>query len=209
MSSSSDYQVPSQYIKLSTLWFHEKIFCKSIRIWVEWSPNLTLFLSMFSLIFSSGDHENPFLNIIYDIPMFPTLMNWGFFYRRFSIFCSALKFPFCICRLFGHFHSVLSFLSVTASNHSRQTSYSAERCHLLINRAFKMGGEQKRKLLVLVCPSSWLIALGPLHSWLTRNISRTLTLSNGLLNTVEVFLIHKPIIRFTFSGRRIMSFAPA
>ena len=34
-----------------------------------------------------------------------------------------LYFPFCICHLFGRFSSVLSFLWVTAPNHSRQTSY--------------------------------------------------------------------------------------
>ena len=45
------------------------------------------------------------------------------FNRRFSILCSDLSFPFCICRLYGRFPSVLSFLSVTAPNHSRQTSY--------------------------------------------------------------------------------------
>ena len=33
--------------------------------------------------------------------------------------------------------------------------------------------------------------------------------SNGLLNTVGLNLIHRPIIRFTFSGRRITLFAPA
>ena len=41
-----------------------KCFCKSLKIWVEWYPSLTLFLLMFSLIFSSGDYQNPFLNII-------------------------------------------------------------------------------------------------------------------------------------------------
>ena len=45
------------------------------------------------------------------------------FNRRFSILCSDLNFPFCICRLFGRFPSVLSFLSVTAPNHSKQTLY--------------------------------------------------------------------------------------
>ena len=40
------------------------------------------------------------------------------------------------------------------------------------------------------------------------NVSRTLMLSNGLVNTVGVNLIHRPIIRFTFSGRRITLFAP-
>ena len=34
-------------------------------------------------------------------------------------------------------------------------------------------------------------------------------LSNGLVNTVGVNLIHRPIIWFTFSGRRITLFAPA
>ena len=33
-------------------------------------------------------------------------------------------------------------------------------------------------------------------------------LSNGLVNTVGVNLIHRSIIRFTFSGRRITLFAP-
>ena len=34
-------------------------------------------------------------------------------------------------------------------------------------------------------------------------------LSNGFDNTVGVNLIHRPILRFTFSGRRITLFAPA
>ena len=42
--------------------------------------------------------------------------------RRFNILCSDLNFPFCICCLFGRF-SVLSFLCVTAPNHSRRMSY--------------------------------------------------------------------------------------
>ena len=42
---------------------------------------------------------------------------------RFSILYSDLNFPFGICRLFGRFTSVLSFLCVTAPNHFRQTSY--------------------------------------------------------------------------------------
>ena len=33
--------------------------------------------------------------------------------------------------------------------------------------------------------------------------------SNGLVNTVGVNLIHRPIIRFIFSGRRITLFTPA
>ena len=33
--------------------------------------------------------------------------------------------------------------------------------------------------------------------------------SNGLVNTVGVNLTHRPINRFTFSGRRITFFAPA
>ena len=41
--------------------------------------------------------------------------------RRFSKLYTDLNF--CICRLFGHFPSVLSFLCVTTPNHSRQTSY--------------------------------------------------------------------------------------
>ena len=57
--------------------------------------------------------------------------------------------------------------------------------------------------------SSYLITLGQLNSWLARNVSRTLTLSNGFVNTIVVILIHKPIIRFTFSVRRITLFAPA
>ena len=67
----------------------------------------------------------------------------------------------------------------------------------------------KRRLLVKVCPVNSLITLAPLNSWLARNVSRTLTFSNGLVNTVGVILIHKPIIQFTFSGGRITSFAPA
>ena len=41
--------------------------------------------------------------------------------RRFSILSSDLNFPFCICRLFSRFSSVLFFLCVTAPNHPRQT----------------------------------------------------------------------------------------
>ena len=71
-----------------------------------------------------------------------------------------------------------------------------------------MGGEQKESCWS-VCPSSYLNSLWPLNPWLARNISRTLTLSNGLRNTVGLILIHKPMIRLTFSGRRITLFAPA
>ena len=102
------------------------------------------------------------------------------------------------------FPSVLSFLCVTAPKHSRQTSYIILQKDII---CWWLGA--KRKLLVLVCPSSYLITLGPLNSLLARNVSRTLKLNNGLLNTVGVFLIHKPIIRFAFSGRRITSFAQA
>ena len=52
---SSEYVILKfllQYIKLATLWFHKKFFCKNIRICVEWSPSLTLVLSVFSLIFT-------------------------------------------------------------------------------------------------------------------------------------------------------------
>ena len=57
----------------------KSFFCESIRIWVEWSSSLTLFLSMFSRSFSSGDHQNPFLNIIKDILKSRPLMTRGFF----------------------------------------------------------------------------------------------------------------------------------
>ena len=63
--------------------------------------------------------------------------------------------------------------------------------------------------IFLDCPSSYLITLGPLNSWLAKNVSWTLMLNNGLVNTVGVNLIHRPIIRLTFSGRRITLFAPA
>ena len=53
----------------------------------------------------------------------PTLYILHHGQRRFSILCYHLNFPFCICRLFGRFSSVLSFLCVTTPNHSRQTSY--------------------------------------------------------------------------------------
>ena len=43
--------------------------------------------------------------------------------QHFSILCSNLNFLFCICCQFGHFSLVLFFLCVTATNHSRQTSY--------------------------------------------------------------------------------------
>ncbi len=56
---------------------------------------------------------------------------------------------------------------------------------------------------------SYLITLGPLNSWLAKNVSRTLMVSNGLVNTVGVNLTHRPMNRFTFSGRRITFFAPA
>ena len=67
----------------------------------------------------------------------------------------------------------------------------------------------KKKAPGLSFSGSSLITLGPLNSWLARNVSWTLMLSNGLVNTVGEILIHKPIIRFTFSGRRITLFAPA
>ena len=69
------------------------------------------------------------------------------FNRRFSILCSNLNFPFCICYLFGCFPSVLSFLSVKPLQ-TNVIYTSIERCHLLINGTIKTLGEQKRKLLV-------------------------------------------------------------
>ena len=43
--------------------------------------------------------------------------------RRFSKLYSNLNFPFCSYRLSGRFSLVLSFLCVTAPNHSRKRSY--------------------------------------------------------------------------------------
>ena len=112
-----------RYIKLATLWFHEKLFCERVRIWVECSPSLTLFLSMFSLF--SALEITKILFLISSRIFWSSGLSWigASFNRRFSILCSDLSFPFCICRLFGRFPSVLSFLFVTAPNHSRQTSY--------------------------------------------------------------------------------------
>ena len=112
------------YIKLATLWFHEKLFCKSIRIWVEWSPSLTLFLSMFSSDFQRWRSPKSFFEYHQGYSEVSTSHELGAsFNRHFSILCSDLNFPFCICCLFGRFPSVLSFLCITAPNHSRQTSY--------------------------------------------------------------------------------------
>ena len=108
--------------------------------------------------------------------------------------------PFYIRYLFGSF----SFI------YARQTSY------IILLKDFicwsmspQDGWWVKRKLLVKVCPDSYLITLGPLNSWLAWNVSRTLMVNNGLMNTVGVNLIHRSIIRFTSSGRRITFFAPA
>ena len=100
--------------------------------------------------------------------------------RRFSILCSDLNFPFCICCLFGGFSSVLSFLCVTAPNHPRQTSYIILQKDIICWSMGRLRWVVSKKKP----PSHYLITLGPLNSWLTRNVSRTLLLSNGLLNTV-------------------------
>ena len=63
MSSSNDFRVPPSVHRACHSLIPRKVFCESIRIWGECSPSLTLFLSMFSQIFSSGDHQNPFLNM--------------------------------------------------------------------------------------------------------------------------------------------------
>ena len=91
--------------------------------------------------------------------------------QLFSILCSDLNFPFCICRC--RFSSVFSFCALL---HQTNIIYdSTERCHLFINGTLKMGGEKKK------APGHYLITLGPLNSWLSRNVSRTLSLSNGFL----------------------------
>ena len=46
--------------------------------------------------------------------------------RLFSSLCSDLNFLFCICCLFGCFSLVLSFLCITALNHSRQGGGGAD-----------------------------------------------------------------------------------
>ena len=108
------------------------------------------------------------------------------------------------------FPSVLSFLCVTAQKYSRQTSYIILLKDVICwSMGLQDGWWVKRKLLVWVCPSSYLITLGPLNSWFARNVSRMLMFNNGLVNTVGVNLIHRPINRFTFSGWRITLFAPA
>ena len=126
--------------------------------------------------------------------------------RNYTCITSLLKsflYPLSIRFVFFH-------LCVTAQKHLRQTSY------IILLKDFicwSMGPQDrwwlKRKLLIKVCPGSNLINLGPLNSWLAKNVSRTLMVSNGLVNTVGVNLVHRPIIRFTFSGRRITFFAPA
>ena len=115
----------------------------------------------------------------------------------------SFLYPLSIRFVFFH-------LCVTAQKHSRQTLYIIPLKDLI---CWSMGPQDgwwvKRKLLVKVCPGSYLITLGPLNSRLAKNVSRTLMVSNGLVNTVGVNLIHRPIIRFIFSGRRITFFAPA
>ena len=115
----------------------------------------------------------------------------------------SFLYPLSIRFIFFH-------LCVTAQKHLRQTSYIILLKDVI---CWSMGPQDgwwvKRKLLVLVCPGSYLITLGPLNSWLARNVSRTLMFSNGLVNTAGVNLIYRPIIRFTFSGRRITLFTPA
>ena len=122
-------------------------------------------------------------------------------YACISFILKSFQYPLSIQFVFFH-------LCVTAQKHSRQTSYIILLKDVI---CWSMGPQDgwwvKRKLLVFV--SSYLITLGPLNSWLARNVSRTLMVSNGLMNTVGVNLIHRPIIWFTFSGRRITLFAPA
>ena len=115
----------------------------------------------------------------------------------------SFLYPLSIRFVFFH-------LCVPAQKHSRQTSYIILLKDVICwSMCSQDGWWVKRKLLVKVCPGSYLITLGPLNSWHARNVFRTLMISNGLVNTVGVNLIHRPIIRFTFSGRGITLFAPA
>ena len=104
----------------------------------------------------------------------------------------------------------IQFYLFYARKHSRQTSYIILLKDVI---CWSMGPLRwvvgKKKAPGQVCPGSYLITLGPLNFWLARNVSWMLTLSNGLVNTVGVILIHKPLIWFSFSGRRITLFAPA
>ena len=70
---------------------------------------------------------------------------------------------------------------------------SAKRCYLLINGPARWV-VSKKEALGLSLSGSYLNPLGPLISWLARNVSRTLMVSNGLVNTVGINLIHRPII---------------
>ena len=101
MSSTSDSWVPPLVHQACHSLIPQKDFCESIRIWVEWSPSLMLFLLMFSLIFIST-------KILFWISFrifWSSNLSWigASFNWRFSILCSDLNFPFC---LFGHFSSV-------------------------------------------------------------------------------------------------------
>ena len=53
------------------------------------------------------------------------------------------------------------------------------------------------------------VTFEPIDSWLAKNFCQTLSLNNGILNAVVAVQIHKPIHRFTFSGRKITLLAPA
>ena len=114
----------------------------------------------------------------------------------------SLPYPSSIWFVFLQFYL---YLCITAQKRLRQTSYIILLKDVI---CWSMGPLRwvvsKRKLLVLICPSSYLITLGPLNFWLAR----MLTLSNGPVNTVGVILIHKLIIQFTFSSRRITLFTP-
>ena len=116
--------------------------------------------------------------------------------------------PFYIRHLFGWFSFSFIFLYVTVQKHSRQTSYIILLKDVI---CWSMGPSRwlKESSSSKSVQVSYLITLRPQNSWLARNVFRTLMLSNGLVNTVGVNMINRPIIRFTFSGWRITLFAPA
>ena len=120
--------------------------------------------------------------------------------RRFSILCSDHDFPFCVVNSVVFLRFYL-FSCVTAPNYSRQALYIILQKNVI---CWSMGplrwvvSKKESSWSMFVYVAIWL-PLGHC-SWLARKVTRTLSLSNEFLNTVGVFLIHKPIIRFTFSG---------
>ena len=200
-----------QYIKVATLWFHKKLFLRKHKHLSRMLAEPDAFSFYVFSNFQPRRSPKSFFECHLGYSEVPASHKSGLL----LIGASAFSVPILIflsvlssIRLFS-FGFIFFMRYNTKPLQANVIHNSAERWQLMINGTLKMGGEQKRTLLVYVCPSSSLITLGPLNFWLARNVSRTLSFNNRSLNNERVFLIHKSIIRFTFSGRRITLFAPA